>query len=280
MAIVCADIHGNVEKTKAFLDYKPEELHVSLGDIVDSDLEPPSRQIECLNLLFDAGTVLLWGNHDIQYADFPYTYSCSGYIQGNPVPQIVRDNQRRFKAAHAVGGYLLTHAGVCTKISNGCTDPVDLAENLNQRLFILGKETREPVGNNSMNLNERLMLADEEARLRRDPIFYVSAHRGGRDDYGGIFWFDPFCEEGIDRDLRQVYGHCEIDTPPVLDGYGHINLNYLGRDTCYLFDTKLSEVVKIDIQSMSKKKLLNLCNKQVIRRMSGSYYKPDWKERA
>lgn len=68
MAIVCGDIHGNVEKTKAFLAYKPEELHVSLGDIVDSDIEPPSRQIECLNMLFDAGALLLWGNHDSQYA--------------------------------------------------------------------------------------------------------------------------------------------------------------------------------------------------------------------
>lgn len=281
MAIIVGDIHGNVEKVKAFLAHKPEEEHVCLGDIVDSEIEPPSRQIECLNLLFDARAVLLWGNHDIQYADFPYKYSCSGYIQDNPVLQIVRDNKQRFKAAHAVDGYILTHAGVCTKISNGCTDPVELAENLNQRLLILEKEekTRVPVGNSSMNLYERLMLADEEAKLRRDPIFYVSAHRGGRDDYGGIFWFDPFCEEGIDRDLRQVYGHCEIDTPPVLDEYGHINLNYFGRDTCYLFDTKLSEVVKIDIQPMSKRKLQNLCKKQVSKRMSGSYYHPDWKDR-
>lgn len=270
MSIAVGDVHGNVEKIRAFLDYKPEEEHVSLGDIVDSDIEPPSRQIECLNLLFDAGAVLLWGNHDIQYADIRYTYPCSGHIQGNPVPQIVRDNQQRFKAAHAVDGYILTHAGVCTQISQGCNDPVKLAENLNQRL--LKKDTPEYV--------ELLLAAEEEAKFRRDPIFYVSKHRGGREDYGGIFWFDPFCEEGINRDLRQIYGHCEIDTPPVLDEYGHINLNYFGRDSCYLFDTKMSEVVKIDIQPMSKKKIQNLCKKQVSRRMSGSYYHPDWIDRA
>lgn len=278
MSIIVGDIHGNVEKVRAFLEYKPEEEHIALGDIVDSELEPPSRQIECLNLLFESKAILLWGNHDIQYADFPYTYSCSGYIQDNPVPQIVRDNQQRFKAAHAVDGYLLTHAGVCTKISNGCTDPVELAKNLNQRL--LKKSPPEPIDNNSMSLHQRLMLADEESRLRRDPIFYVSAHRGGRDDYSGIFWFDPFCEEGIDRDLRQVYGHCEIDTPPVLDEFGHINLNYFGRNICYLFDTKLSEVVKLPVLSMNKRELEKLYMRQVRRRISGNYYHPDWKDRA
>lgn len=278
MAIVIGDIHGNVEKTKAFLDYKPEELHVSLGDIVDSDIEPPSRQIECLNMLFDAGSVLLWGNHDIQYANFPYKYLCSGHIQDNPVPQIVRDNQHRFKAAHAVDDYLLTHAGVCTKISNGCIDPVELAENLNQRLS--NQKPREPFENpGNLNLHELLMLADEEAKLQRDPIFYVSEHRGGRDPYGGIFWFDPFTEEGIDKSIRQVYGHCEIDTEPVLDEFGHINLNYYGRDVCYLFDTALNEVVKIDIESMDIKRVKKLYNRQVSRRMSGSYYHPDWKDR-
>ena len=277
MAIVVGDIHGNVEKVKAFLGYKPEEEHVCLGDIVDSEVEPPSRQIQCLKLLFDSDIVLLWGNHDIQYADFPYTYSCSGHIQGNPVPQMVRDNQQRFKAAHAIDGYILTHAGVCTQISQGGNDPIKLAENLNQRL--LKKDTHEPVEYKPIGLCELLLAAEEEAKERRDPIFYVSKHRGGREDYGGIFWFDPFCEEGIDRNLRQVYGHCEIDTPPVLDEYGHINLNYFGRDSCYLFDTKLSEVVKIGIKSMHIKKVKKLCDLQVSRRLSGSYYKPDWKDR-
>lgn len=275
MAIIVGDIHGHVEKVKAFLAYKPEEKHVALGDIVDSELEPPSRQIECLNLLLESKTILLWGNHDIQYADFSYTYSCSGHIQGNPVPQIVRDNQQRFVAAHAVDGYLLTHAGVCTKISNGCTDPAELAGNFNQRL--LNAEPSEPFENpNHLSLHQLLMLADEKNRLRRDPIFYVSAHRGGKDDYSGIFWFDPFYDEGIDRDLRQVYGHCEIDTTPVLDEFGHINLNYFGRETCYLFDTKLAEVVKIPISTMNKGKLEKLYNRQVDRRISGSYYNPNW----
>jgi len=277
MAIVCGDIHGNVEKTKAFLDYKSEELHVSLGDIVDSEIEPPSRQIECLNLLFDAGAVLLWGNHDIQFTSYD-AHPCSGFIDKSPVPPIIRENPHRFKAAYSVDGYLLTHAGVCMQISNGCTNPVELAENLNQRL--LKEHPRDPLcDDKTYNINYRLMLIEENVRLRRDSIFYVSEHRGGRDPFGGIFWFDPFTEESIDKSLRQVYGHCEIDTEPVLDEFGHINLNYFGREVCYLFDTALNEVVKIDIEPMPVKQVKKLFNQQVSRRMSGSYYHPNWKDR-
>jgi len=269
MAIVVGDIHGNVEKTKAFLAYRPDQEHVALGDIVDSGVEPPSRQIECLNLLFDSSAVLLWGNHDIQYSDIPYSYRCSGSIQGNPVPQIVLDNQHRFKAAHAVDGYLLTHAGVCTQISLGCNDPVELAADFNKRLW--NQAPRDPVVG-QRSIYELLASGAEEASLKRDPILYTSAHRGGRDPFGGIFWFDPFTEEGIDKSIRQVYGHCEIDTEPVLDEFGHINLNYAGRDFCYLFDTELSELVNIDIVPMDIKKVKKLYSQQITNRISGSYY--------
>ncbi|MDD2540636.1 MAG: hypothetical protein PHH28_06280 [Desulfuromonadaceae bacterium] len=30
MAIIVGDVHGNVEKVRAFLDYKPEEEHIAL----------------------------------------------------------------------------------------------------------------------------------------------------------------------------------------------------------------------------------------------------------
>lgn len=265
MAIICGDIHGNVEKTKAFLAYKPEELHISLGDIVDSDIEPPSRQIECLKLLFDSGAVILWGNHDIQYANL-LAYPCSGHIVNNPVPQVIKDNEHRFKAAHAVDGYLLTHAGVCTQISNGCTDPVELAKQFNSRLsvhrdLINCAWWRE--GNNRFTVD-------------CDPIFNVSRHRGGRDDFSGIFWFDPFCEEGIDRGLRQIYGHCEIDTPPELDEFGHLNLNYFGRDICYLFDTKSEEIVRIEFHPMDNGLVEKQLDREVSRQISGSYYNINW----
>jgi hypothetical protein len=254
MAIVVGDIHGDVEKVKTFLAYRPDQEHIALGDIVDSELNPPSRQIECLNLLFEAGTTLLWGNHDIQYAGMR-ACPCSGSITNSPVPTIVMDNKDRFKAAHAVDGYILTHAGICTQISNGCTDPVELADELNRRVLI-----------------------PHEFKVNRplDPIFNISYLRGGRDDFSGIFWFDSLHEAGIDRDLRQVFGHCEIKTRPEMDKFGHLNLNWWGRDICYLFDTERDEIVEIPITPMDKGQLKRQYNREVSRKISGSYYNIYW----
>lgn len=261
MAIVVGDIHGHVEKTKAFLAYRPDQEHVALGDIVDSEIEPPSRQIECLRLLFEAGATLLWGNHDIQYAGL-LAQPCLGQISGNPVPKIVRDHQHRFKAAHATDGYLLTHAGVCSQIAKGCTDPAVLAELLNHRL----ESHRE--------LLESAWWMEGNNRFthRLDPIFNVSFHRGGRDEFGGIFWFDTYLEPFLDRRLRQVYGHCETSTIPVLDEFGSLNLNYFDRNYCYIFDTESSNIVAIGIEPMDQRLLKKQYNREVMRKISGNYY--------
>ena len=45
MAIIVGDIHGNVEKVRVFLEYRPEVEHVALGDYVDSFTEPVDRQV-------------------------------------------------------------------------------------------------------------------------------------------------------------------------------------------------------------------------------------------
>ena len=36
MAIVVGDIHGDLSMAQAFLSYKPSEIHIALGDLVDS----------------------------------------------------------------------------------------------------------------------------------------------------------------------------------------------------------------------------------------------------
>ena len=64
MAIVVGDIHGDIEKAQAFLDYKPEELHIALGDYLDSFVEPYKQQLECLEMLMNSKAILLLGNCD------------------------------------------------------------------------------------------------------------------------------------------------------------------------------------------------------------------------
>ncbi len=49
MAIIVGDIHGNVEKVKTFLVYKPGDVHVALGDYLDSFHEPQERKIGTLH---------------------------------------------------------------------------------------------------------------------------------------------------------------------------------------------------------------------------------------
>jgi hypothetical protein len=57
MTIIIGDIHGDLAMTRAFLAYKPEVEHVSLGDIVDSrdPLKPFDEELACLDLLLDSG---------------------------------------------------------------------------------------------------------------------------------------------------------------------------------------------------------------------------------
>jgi len=69
MAIICSDLHCNWEKVERFLAYKPEEEHIFAGDILDSYRYSFDSAIKSLNLLLESDCILLWGNHDIVYAD-------------------------------------------------------------------------------------------------------------------------------------------------------------------------------------------------------------------
>ena len=113
MAIIIGDIHGNVDKVKAFLGYKPDDLHVALGDYLDSFREPADRQVNCLQMLLNSKAVLLWGNHDLHYLKNP-PFVCTGYQYKHEQQyrDLIEANKERFKAAYVADGWLCTHAGV------------------------------------------------------------------------------------------------------------------------------------------------------------------------
>ncbi|OGU15467.1 MAG: hypothetical protein A2076_19005 [Geobacteraceae bacterium GWC2_53_11] len=69
MAIIIGDIHGDIEKAKAFLDYEQDKEHVALGDYVDNVKKgiTLNDELACLDLLLNSDAVLLWGNHDLAY---------------------------------------------------------------------------------------------------------------------------------------------------------------------------------------------------------------------
>ena len=115
MAIVVGDIHGNVEKVRAFLDHKPEAEHVVLGDYIDSFTESQERQLEALQLLLDSKAVLLWGNHDLHYLKTA-PWFCTGRQWSEEwiakYVSIINLNKKRFMAAYAVDGWLLSTCGL------------------------------------------------------------------------------------------------------------------------------------------------------------------------
>lgn len=225
MAIIVGDIHGNVEKVKAFLSYKPEALHIVLGDYVDSFNEPPNRQFEALQLLLDSDSTLLWGNHDLAYLQNA-PFGCTGYQGSNRIfHSIIENNKNRFVAAFAIDGWLLTHAGAHQGLVR-TTDIDKIAAMLNKRMtdFI----------NNPKKMT--------------DSIFNVGKGRGGTSKCGGIFWFDFKRECCLASNIKQIFGHTEVKEPVVTEEF--INLDTTNcQDTCYLFDTSINEIIELPLQS-------------------------------
>ena len=226
MAIIIGDIHGNVAKVEAFLSYKPEAVHVALGDYVDSFLESPSRQIQALRLLLDSNAVLLWGNHDLHYLAQP-PFICTGFQYGREkqYQDMIEAHKRRFLAAYAVDGWLCTHAGVCQGLTKGDLDVTIIVDRLNAKLAAFIEQPHEP-GPLS--------------------IFAIGAGRGGDSRCGGIFWYDFKRENALDSSIKQIFGHTETKEPVVAATYVALDTTNCA-DTCYLFDTETNEIVKLKL---------------------------------
>ncbi|MBK5275555.1 MAG: metallophosphoesterase [Desulfuromonadales bacterium] len=216
MAIVVADIHGDIEKARAFLDYKPETLHVALGDYLDSFIEPFERQLECLQLLMESNAVLLLGNHEVHYLKEPL-FQFAGYnveyVQ--IIQEILEENIKRFKAAYAVDGWLLTHAGVHQGITAHVNDVDKLAKMLQSQF--------------------------ERYLVKR----FISKHSQYR--YQSIFWFN-FLVEGsiVAPNIKQIFGHVEIRQPEVRENYIALDTTNF-TNSCWLYDTQHRELVQLPL---------------------------------
>lgn len=225
MAIIVGDIHGYVEKAEAFLAYKPEAVHVALGDYLDSFHEPPSRQLQALQLLLDSKAVLLWGNHDLHYLAKP-PFICTGFQHGReePYQSVVEAHKWRFLAAYAIDGWLCTHAGV----------HVGLAQ----------QENESPIADRlNIEMAEYLCQPHVPGQVS---IFAVGGGRGGGSRCGGIFWYDFRRENALAMHIRQIFGHTETKEPVVTATYVALDTTNCA-ETCYLFDTETNEIVTLKL---------------------------------
>lgn len=223
MSLIIGDLHGNLAKARAFLDFRPDEEHVCIGDYVDSFREPPERQLECLRLMIESEAVLLWGNHDIHYLPNP-PWICSGF-QAAMAPgfsAIFNEALKcgRMKASHAAGDWLCTHAGVHPDLVTQKMGTQEGATLLNH-------------------------LFARQLQAGSGPLLNISPARGGTSPFGGIFWFDPFREKVEPSDLvgKQLFGHTELKEPHVTERWVCIDTTNAPRS--WVFDTTSGTVVEI-----------------------------------
>lgn len=214
MAVICGDIHGNVEKVLAFLAYKPEVEHVALGDYLDSLSESHNRQIEALKLLLDSDTVLLLGNHDLHYLKNPL-FQYPGYQPDYAAvyQDLLETNLERFKPSHVADGWLCTHAGVHLGYTMR-EDDVTVLSNM---------------FNSDWNIYLEHRFADNERTYR----------------FKSIFKFDFMAEDALaPTNIKQVYGHDDL-SPAEFVNQSCVSLASGNNDFVYLFDTSAEEIIEL-----------------------------------
>ena len=179
MALICGDIHGNYTKAKTFLEYKPEELHIFVGDLLDSFTASDEDIRETFELVMNSPAEVCWGNHDIHYLD-KRPFQCSGYRKTANYPKLIEEYKHRFRAAILDNDYIISHAGVHPMLNKKITSPKEMVDWINS-----------------------------EINIDKSPIFNIGGSRGGWHQWGGIFWLDWNLEK-LDKRFNQIVGHTHL----------------------------------------------------------------------
>jgi hypothetical protein len=202
MALLLGDIHGNLDKAKAFIAYRPEEKHVFVGDYVDSFTVSDMDVYNTLKACIESDSDLILGNHDLGYFYRP-PFDCSGFrismMKG--LQDIFEEflKEKRFVPALLLDGFIVTHGGVSDEFGGGVKfkDPGAVLDKINAEW------------------DEYLELRHTNKRgYARGSIFKVGYVRGGRDDYSGIFWADYRYDSLLD--VPQIFGHSKTESGDII----------------------------------------------------------------
>lgn len=191
MAICISDTHGNLEKVKAFIAYKPEVEHIFIGDAFDSFSASDESIIETFKLLIKNCTYLV-GNHEIPYLVNAHSYfKCSGN-RPNPIFMHLIEMYKEWILGSAVrDNYLLVHGG----LSKNHGRPFDTVEEASDWI------------NSEWDWYKNNPVAPETL----SSIFDIGSVRGGREQVSGPFWL-TFNHEKYDYRFNQVVGHtCQTE---------------------------------------------------------------------
>jgi len=200
--ISIGDLHGLDVWKKAIEDINTFDKVIFVGDYVDSFDVSAVIQLHNLKEIIELKkeypekVVLLLGNHDVQYMNYPDN-KCSGFqtIHQFDYTQLFRENRRLFQAAYQIENTLWTHAGVhigwynqyCKKYHDAHPE-MTLADIINR-----------------------------DYELNRYWLYNVGYLRGGSSDVGGPFWLDSrnAWKKPI-KDYHQIFGHTRISTGTIM----------------------------------------------------------------
>lgn len=194
--LILGDIHGNFEKARAFLKFKPEEDHCFVGDYVDSFEESDEDILRTLKLCIESDAILLLGNHDLHYFSEP-PFTCSGHRHwihkglNEIFEAFVSEN--RFKPCIAVDGFIVTHGGVSNEFGNSALK-VKNVDIISEKITALWQTY----------LDTRFTRKPGSPRTQNS-LFAISPTRGGMDRFSGPFWAD-YRSDNL-YGVPQVFGH-------------------------------------------------------------------------
>lgn len=192
--ITVGDIHGRTNWKKV-----PDgDIQVFIGDYTDSfnvkdlDILENLKEIIEYKKTNPDGVILLWGNHDVQYALQPPGSNNRHYASGYrsmmhwDLYPLFRDNFDLFQVAYQYDNYLWTHAGV------------HKGWHINRFLSETGHDP------------EMCPLADKlnMMLLNKDSCLFDVGHiRGGFLPVGGPLWLHKFPARKYLEGYHQIIGH-------------------------------------------------------------------------
>lgn len=245
MAVIVGDIHSNISIVRAFLDYRPEELHIALGDLVDHrSMIPLEKEMGCLELLFSSKANFLWGNHDLAYLP-ERPWRSYGWYGELAFRDMFEEHRSRFQAAYAVDGWLVTHAGIGSELAK--TIPKEVKEG--------GTGVIAGWLNQEFQRQLATPIPHEPTRRGYGSLFNIPIGRGGTCEYGGILWFDSEAEQSQPSPEvgPQIFAHTPAWEPrgksfllsggEVVPGPEWINLCTI--DGALMFDTEVGESINL-----------------------------------
>jgi predicted phosphodiesterase len=192
MSLVISDLHGNNLKLQTFIQYKPEEEHIVLGDFFDSFHASDEDIASTFKLAMDNNVTVTVGNHDVVYLQNAHSYfRCSGNRTNHMFVHLMETYKDRFAMSLIRDNFLLSHGGLSKKHGK----PFDTVEEANDWI------------NSEWDWYKNQPVVPETL----SPLFDIGYIRGGSQEVSGVLWL-TFGREKYDTRFSQVCGHtCSSD---------------------------------------------------------------------